>query len=108
MEKTNYYFDRSGWEVNTEGRGTEINPFVAMAIAIALGGIFVVFMPFIGLTLVAQALVVRIAAAVKPHAGPVPVALGASYLTGSPSEEGQSDELSDLQEEVSKARINKE
>jgi hypothetical protein len=66
-----------------------------------LGGLFVVFLPFIVWPLLAQALWIHFSPRVKLFFRPAPVALGVSYFAGKP-EEGKSDEskLDKLADEI--------
>lgn len=93
-----YYFDKANWEVNTEGRGMEISPWVALAVAPILGGLFVVFLPFIGIAMFAQFVIGKLVNAVKElaHGVTAPVSVpGESHFTGSNSEiEKVADEIS--------------
>ena len=106
---TTYHFDTSNLEVNTEGRGREINAFTAMFLAIGLGGLFVVFMPFIGLALIAQALALRVVGGLKslwkPALAPIPVP-GEAHLTGTPGKTAgeKSGELAELEAEIHEKR----
>ena len=87
--KNDYYWNQAKWEVNQNGEGVRISPLVAIMIAPLLGGLFVVFMPFIGLALFAQHLAKKTVSLVRPlfQTTMAPIALpGEAHLTGSRSE----------------------
>ena len=104
-----YYFDKQNWEINQEGRGTQVHPFVALALAAVLGATFVFFMPFIGLALVVQHFGAKMGIALGnffrsllvPAAEP-----GMSYFTGQKTENGSApeDSLKELSKEIEDRR----
>jgi hypothetical protein len=125
--KRGYYFSMKNWSVNpVEKDGTVLQgekgeqfipvPLpVAVMLAPVLGAVFLMFMPFIGFYLTAQAALrpvgrlfkkstTEIAASVSPGMAP-----GAAYLTGREGEkkvEGgeKSGELSELEKEIAAKR----
>ena len=105
-----YYWNKAKWEVNQEGRGVKISPFTAMIAAVVLGGLFVVFLPFIGLALFAKHLAAKAVSLVKPlfQTSVVPLAApGEAHLTGSPGkghEESMDETLDGLAKEIQDRR----
>ena len=108
-----YYWNQKEWEVNQNGVGVKVHPLVALAVAPLIGGLFVVFMPFIGLYLFAKFLANKMASlvhllfqtSITPIAEP-----GSAYLTGSKTEgtnesKAAEDTLAELAKEI-KARRN--
>ena len=110
MENTNrYYFDVKKLEVNTEGRGREVHPLVALAISAVLGAVFVFFLPFIGLYMFAEFIGDKAVTGIKMfwHNAVVPVAApGTAHFTGSNSNEikVEESELEDLQKKIQSKR----
>jgi uncharacterized membrane protein YoaK (UPF0700 family) len=105
-----YYFDNKNWEVNQNGVGRKVHPLVALMIAPLIGGLFVVFMPFIGLYLFTKFMLGKVIDVFKPALIPTGMAVGASYMTGAPTKEGSraSEEiLKDLLKEVEDKREQK-
>jgi hypothetical protein len=106
-----YYWDADRWQVNQDGIGTEIHPLVAMLAAIALGGLFVVFLPFIGLYLFGKHVASFIAAPIRAlfTTTAVPMAVpGEAHMTGAPGkgEGGVHDEkLEELSKEIQDRRV---
>ena len=107
-----YYWNQKNWEVNQNGVGVRVHPLVALAVAPLLGGLFVVFMPFIGLYLFAKFLASKMSAlahslfqtSVAPIAEP-----GSAYMTGSKSERtskstAAEDTLKELTKEIQSCR----
>ena len=111
MENKNYYFDVKHLEVNQEGRGTQVHPLIAIFLAISIGGLFVVFLPFIGLYLFIKHMA---SLAVKPikalfTTSFTPIAEpGNAYMTGaSPGKSEAGEEtLKDLAKEINDKRNN--
>ncbi len=105
-----YYWNSAKWEVNQDGIGKEIHPLVAMLASITLGGLFVVFLPFIGLYLFAKHVAGLIAAPVKTlfTTTATPMALpGEAHLTGTPGKgdgEVKDSELEELSKEIQDRR----
>lgn len=105
-----YYWNAAKWEVNQEGIGKEIHPLVAMFAALTLGGLFVVFLPFIGLYLFGKQVAMTVANPIKSlfTTTAVPMALpGEAHLTGSPGKgdgEVKSDKLEELSKEIQDRR----
>lgn len=105
-----YYWNAAKWEVNQDGIGKEIHPLVAMFAAITLGGLFVVFLPFIGLYLAAKQLAIAVAKPIRAlfTATALPMALpGEAHLTGSPGKgdgEVKDGELEELSKEIQDRR----
>jgi len=105
-----YYWNSAKWEVNQDGIGKEIHPLVAMFAAITLGGLFVVFLPFIGLYLFAKFVASKAAEPIRAlfTTSSIPMALpGEAHLTGAPGTgEGKdpSSELEELSKEIQDRR----
>jgi len=100
MEKS-YYWNAAKWEVNQDGVGKEIHPLVAMLAAVMVGGLFVVFLPFIGLYLFAKFVASKAAEPVRAlfTTSSIPMALpGEAHLTGAPGTGEGKDPNSDLEE----------
>lgn len=101
-----YYWNSKKWEVNQSGEGTPIHPMVAVFAALTLGGLFVVFLPFIGLYLFAKHMTQKSIEMVKPlfHNSVAPIAVpGEAYLMGSRTEGvSESKAAKDTLEELSK------
>lgn len=109
MEKNNYYLDVKHLEVNQEGRGKKIHPLMALAVSAALGGLFVVFLPFIGLYLFFKQMAVLAIRPIKGlyHVSITPVAEpGMSYMTGAKPGESKAAEsaLEELSKEIQERR----
>ena len=109
MEKNNYYFDSKNLEVNTEGRGREIHPLVALAISAVLGAVFVFFLPFIGIYMLVKFLGDKAVTGIKMfwHNAISPVAVpGTAHFTGAnPNQiKAEESELEDLHEEIQSKR----
>lgn len=110
--KNDYYWNQKNWEINQDGEGVRVHPLVALMIAPALGGLFVVFMPFIGLALFAQALARKASGLISPlfQTAVAPISLpGEAHLTGVKGEEGMKskaaeDTLEKLSEEIQARR----
>ena len=104
-----YYWNSAKWEVNQDGIGKEIHPLVALMASAMLGGLFVVFLPFIGLYLFGKHVATMIANPVKAlfstAATPMPLP-GEAHLTGTPGEKGetQDGEISELAAEIESRR----
>ena len=110
MESKNYFFDAKHLEVNQEGRGVKVHPLVALALAAMVSGLFVVFMPAVGLYMAAKYLVVKpivnLLASFK-HAVIAPVAApGFSYLdgTGEKGSPAAESTLKNIQDEIDSKR----
>lgn len=104
-----YYFDTKKWEVNQEGRGFKVNPIVGLMLATVFGGLFVVFLPFIGLYLFGKFIVSRLVEGLHSliHTTVAPIAApGNAYLTGSDSKKTEPGEntLTDLASEIDNKR----
>ena len=105
--KNAYYWDAERWQVNQEGFGKEIHPLVALFAAITLGGLFVVFLPFIGLYLFGKQVAVTLASPVKdlfqtsvtPTAAP-----GMAHFTGTPGKDDKGNSLEELSKEINDKR----
>lgn len=97
-------------EVNQNNDGTPVHPLVALMFSTMVGGLFVVFLPFIGLYMFAGFLAKKAGlglgslfeTAIAPQAAP-----GAAYLTGSESKGSPAAEstLEKLAKEVEAARV---
>ena len=103
MDKS-YYFDPKNLEVNQAGRGIKVHPLIALALATMVGGLFVVFLPFIGLYLTAKFIVMKMAEGLKPVFAPAPMALGEAHLTGTPGNGEEGNSLEDLKNEIDSKR----
>lgn len=104
-----YHFDISKWEVNQEGRGKRVHPMVALLLASMVGGLFVVFLPFIGLYLFGKFMAVKAIKNLKPFFTTTfaPIAEpGAAYMTGAKSEGSPAAEntFKELSEEIESRR----
>jgi hypothetical protein len=80
---------------------------VAMFAAITLGGLFVVFLPFIGLYLFGKQMAVMASKPVKElfQTSVVPTAApGAAYFTGTPGENEKGNSLEELSKEINDKR----
>jgi hypothetical protein len=104
-----YYWNSAKWEINQNGEGTMVHPLVALAIAPMIGGLFVIFMPFIGLYLFAKFLASKMAGLVHSlfHTTVAPIAEpGSAYITGSKSEGSKAAEsaLEELSKEIQARR----
>jgi hypothetical protein len=95
-------------EVNTDGIGTPVHPLVGLLLAAAMGGLFVVFLPFIGLYLFIKQMAVLASRGFRSllHASVAPVAApGVAFMTGAPSK-SEPDEraLEELANEIKEKR----
>ena len=104
-----YFWNSAKWEINQSGDGVKVHPLVALAIAPLLGGLFVVFMPFIGLYLFGKFMASKAANLVKSlfHISVTPIAEpGSSYMTGSKAKNSQAGEetLKELTKEIQERR----
>lgn len=104
---TNDY--RINWKrlaITQEGEGTVVHPLVALALTPIIGLAFLMFLPFIGFYLSAQAIVLKLSHVFKHATVSVsaPPAVGAAYLTGHEAT-GQKDEsLAELHKEIQSRR----
>lgn len=104
-----YFIDLKKFDINTDGRGTEIHPLLAMLLVPMVGLAFLMFLPFIGFYLAAQAGIAKMIQVIKsafenittPVSSP-----GTAHLTGNePS--GKPDDttvLDELDKEVQARR----
>lgn len=104
-----YCIDWKKLEVNQENRGTPVNPIVAMMFSLAMGGAFVLFLPFIGLYMFAGFLLSKAGVALGSlfETAIVPqAAVGTAHLTGAPAakDPGPTSALQELSEEIERKR----
>jgi hypothetical protein len=95
-----YFIDWKKFDINTDGRGTEVHPLLAMLLVPMVGLAFLMFLPFIGFYLCAQAGIAKLTQVIKSIAdnATAPIATaGTAHLTGNePS--GNTEETSSLEE----------
>ena len=93
-------------EVNQRGEGTPVHPLVALMFSVAVGGVFVVFLPFIGLYMAGGFLLQKFGLELGSlfRSNIVPQPVGTSFITGHEpkGEPGQS--LATLEAEVNLRR----
>ena len=89
-------------EVNQDGEGTPVHPLVALMFAVAVGGLFVVFLPFIGLYLAGGFLLKKVGVELGSlfHSNIAPQPVGANFMTGHEPKEIPGKGLAALETEV--------
>ncbi len=95
FEFANIAHDGSLLPGGSDARFVQIPTVVAMAAAPALGGLFLIFLPFIGFGLVAYAAAKKLGLGAKEVAATVataPMPVGSTALTGTPAEKGATEE----------------
>jgi len=104
-----YFIDFKKFDINTDGRGTEVPALAAMLLVPMVGLAFLMFLPFIGFYLAAQAGIAKLIQVIKSAfenvAAPV-AAPGTSHLTGNEPTDKTSDEhdFDELDKEVQARR----
>lgn len=95
-------------EVNQNNEGTRVHPLVALAFSVMIGGVFVIFLPFIGLYMFFKHVIfnqMRKGVQNLAHAVAAPVAApGTSYLTGDKPGEQKIDSLEQLSKDINSQR----
>lgn len=109
MEHNGYFFDKSNWSFNTEGRGTEIHWTLVFLGMPVIGLLFLMFLPFIGFYLSIQALIQKVGVLLRPIFVYTPAIAGQAHLTGhstegSISKNDKSPALEELEKEIKSLR----
>ena len=98
-------------EVNQDNEGTPVHPLVALMFSAAVGGVFVVFLPFIGLYMAGGFLLQKLGLELGSlfRSNIAPQAVGVAYLTGSPTKKDSSpgSSLNAIETEITSRRSNK-
>lgn len=116
--RSGYYLNAKTWEMTPvandgqvlpEGKYVELSTWTALMLMPILGGLFVVFMPFIGLYLFFKHVGAKLAGYVSElfHAALAPTAaVGTAHFTGSEGEKGNAEKakLEKLEEEIAEKR----
>jgi hypothetical protein len=103
-----YFIDWKKFDINTDGRGQEVHPLLAMLLVPMVGLAFLMFLPFIGFYLCAQAGIAKLTQVIKSGVESIATpaqSVGTAHLTGNePSGKTDGSALEELNKEVQARR----